>query len=281
MYTRRYTGKIELAVLDTAGTFCDGPCDLRNRWPGDDLRGCKAPVVPFYEACLQYGIELTWASIRKPMGNFKPTHLRMLMALPEFQEQWQEKYGRGTTEEDFENLLAAFRPLMSKYIVDPDLAVPIKGAVECIDKLHQAGIAVGCDTGYYREDSKNLNAYLAEKYGLHFDVTTNAEDVPGRPAPFMVMDCMQTLYKKTGKVIPVEAVVKIDDTAAGMYCGNNAGCWTIGLYASGSNDYDKLAASKPDFLVPDVSYVPEIIFGQIEPRLRAGQRPGQGIMEVL
>ena len=50
MYNRRYTGKIELAVLDTAGTFCDGPCDLRNRWPLDDLRGCKAPVIPFYEA---------------------------------------------------------------------------------------------------------------------------------------------------------------------------------------------------------------------------------------
>ena len=48
MYTRRYTGKIELAVLDTAGTFCDGPQDLRHRWPEDDLRGCKAPVVPFY-----------------------------------------------------------------------------------------------------------------------------------------------------------------------------------------------------------------------------------------
>ena len=33
MYNRTYTGKIELAVLDTAGTFCDGPWDLRHRWP--------------------------------------------------------------------------------------------------------------------------------------------------------------------------------------------------------------------------------------------------------
>ena len=57
MYNRTYTGKIELAVLDTAGTFCDGPGDLRHRWPKDDLRGCKAPVVPFYEALQQFGIE--------------------------------------------------------------------------------------------------------------------------------------------------------------------------------------------------------------------------------
>lgn len=281
MYNRHYTGKIELAVLDTAGTFCDGPGDLRNRWPLDDLRGCKAPVIPFYEAILQFGIELSWASIRKPMGNFKPTHLRMLMQLPEFNEQWNAKYGRAWTEADFENILAAFKPLMSKYIVDADLAKPIDGAVECIDALREAGILVGCDTGYYEKDSLALNSLLAEKFGLVFDVVTNAEKVPGRPSPFMVYDCMLSAYKKTGKVLPIESVVKIDDTAAGMYCGNNAGCWTIGLYASGSNNYDQLAASKPDFLVPSVKYVPEIIFGQIEPRLRRGERPGQGIIETI
>ncbi|WZL73920.1 HAD hydrolase-like protein [Clostridiaceae bacterium 35-E11] len=276
MYNRAYTGKVQLAVLDTAGTFCDGPQDLRNRWPEDDLRGCKAPVVPFYEAFKQFGITLSWESIRKPMGNFKPTHLRMLLALPECQEQWIKKYDRKPNEEDFENLLKTFRPLMTKYIVDPDLAKPIKGANECIAKLREAGIYVGCDTGYYDGDSKMLNKYLEDNYGMKFDVTTNAEIVQGRPSPFMVYDCMAK-----ANVHNIHSVVKIDDTAAGMKCGNNAGCWTIGLYATGSNDYDKLAASKPDFLVPSVAYVPEIIFGQIEPRLRRGERPGQGIIETI
>ena len=281
MYNRRYTGKIELAVLDTAGTFCDGPGDLRHRWPLDDLRGYKAPVIPFYEALRQFGIECDWATIRKPMGNFKPTHLRMLLELPEICAQWQAKYGRDWNEDDFNAILAAFRPLMSKYIVDEDLAKPIPGALEAIEKMRQAGILVGCDTGYYEADSLALNKVLEDKYGMKFDVVTNAEKVPGRPAPFMVYDCMLSAYKMTGKVIPCEAVVKIDDTAAGMKCGNNAGVWTIGLYASGSNDYDTLAASKPDFLVPSVEYVPEIIFGQIEPRLRRGERPGQGIIETI
>lgn len=281
MYNRHYTGKIELAVLDTAGTFCDGPCDLKHRWPLDDGRGCKAPVIPFYEAIRQFGIELEWAEIRKPMGMFKPTHLRMLMNLPEFNKQWQAKYNREWNEEDFEAILAAFRPLMSKYIVDEDLARPIDGALEAIAKMREAGILVGCDTGYYAEDSKVLNKVLEDKFGMKFDVVANAEKVPGRPSPFMVYDCMLSAYKLNGKVIPCEAVVKIDDTAAGMKCGNNAGCWTIGLYASGSNDYDTLAASKPDFLVPSVAYVPEIIFGQIEPRLRRGERPGQGIIETI
>ena len=281
MYNRRYTGKIELAVLDTAGTFCDGPGDLGHRWPQDDLRGCKAPVVPFYEALLQFGIELSWASIRKPMGNFKPTHLRMLMELPEFNEQWKAKHKRDWIQEDFDKILATFRPLMSKYIVDEDLAKPIPGAVECINVLREAEILVGCDTGYYAEDSKALNKKLEDEYGLHFDVVTNAEKVPGRPWPFMVYDCMLEAYKLNQKVLPIESVVKIDDTAAGMKCGNNAGCWTIGLYATGSNNYDQLADAKPDFLVPSVKYVPDIIFGQIEPRLRRGERPGAGLIETI
>lgn len=281
MYNRLYTGKIELAVLDTAGTFCDGPGDLRHRWPLDDLRGCKAPVVPFYEALREFGIECDWATIRKPMGNFKPTHLRMMLNLPEISSQWEEKYKRPWNEEDFDNILATFRPLMTKYIVDEDLARPIDGALEAIRKMREAEILVGCDTGYYQEDSLALNKVLEDKFGMKFDVVTNSEKVPGRPSPFMVYDCMLSAYQITKKVIPIEAVVKIDDTAAGMKCGNNAGCWTIGLYASGSNTYDELAASKPDFLVPDVSYVPEIIFGQIEPMMKRGLRPGQGLIETI
>jgi len=281
MYNRMYTGKIELAVLDTAGTFCDGPGDLRHRWPLDDLRGCKAPVVPFYEALRTFNLECDWATIRKPMGNFKPTHLRMLLNQPEVSEQWKEKYGRPWNEEDFDKILATFRTLMSKYIVDEDLARPINGALEAIDKMREAGILVGCDTGYYQEDSLALNKVLEDKFGMKFDVVTNSEKVPGRPSPFMVYDCMLSAFQINKKVIPIESVVKIDDTAAGMKCGNNAGCWTIGLYASGSNTYDELEASKPDFLVPDVSYVPEIIFGQIEPKLRRGQRPGEGIIETI
>jgi len=37
----RYTGKIKLCVLDTAGVVCDGPQDLRHIYPGDDLKGCR------------------------------------------------------------------------------------------------------------------------------------------------------------------------------------------------------------------------------------------------
>lgn len=70
--------------------------------------------------------------------------------------------------------------------------------------------------------------------------------------------------------------MKIDDTAAGINSGNNAGAWTIAVYASGSNTFDQLAAAEPDFLVPDISYVASVIFESIQPALRDGFRPGGG-----
>jgi phosphonoacetaldehyde hydrolase len=268
----RYTGKIKLAVLDTAGTFCDGPGDLSRLFPGDDGRGCKAPVVPFVETLRNHNIVVDWASVRKPMGLFKRTHLQRLLELDEVRAQFVREYGREWTEKDLEDLYQEFLPLLNKYIVHPELARPIDGTLECLQKLREAGVVAGCDTGYTRESSGLLNRYLADRYGIVFDVVTNAEEVPGRPSPFMVFDCM-----RKADVYPVEAVVKVDDTAAGMLEGGNAGCWTIGVYATGSNTYDQLAQARPDFLVPSVRYVPEVVFCQIEPRLRRGERPGQGL----
>ena len=269
----RYTGKIKLCVLDTAGVVCDGPQDLRHIYPGDDLKGCKAPVIPFDEVLRKHGVIVDWATIRKPMGVFKRTHIQMLLEDEKVKPQFRQKYGRDWTEKDLDEMFVEFQPILNKVIVKEELAKPIEGTLECIAKLHEAGIVVGCDTGYTRDASTALRKVLKEKFNLEFDVTTDAETVKGRPSPFMVFDCMNK-----ASVNQVEAVVKVDDTAPGMYEGRNAGAWTIGLYATGSNSYEELEVAKPDFLVPSIKNVPEIIFYQIEPRLRRGELPGQGIL---
>lgn len=275
MYTRRYTGKINMVIFDTAGTVCDGPQDLRHRWPEDDLRGSKAPVVPFYEVLKKHGVIVSWSVIRQPMGMYKPDHLRYLLDLPEVKSQYISANGHEYTEDEFEKMIDEFKSLLPKYCIDDDLVKPIDGAIHCINELRGAEMIIGCDTGYFDNISKLLNKKLEDQFGLYFDVATNSEIVQGRPSPFMVYDCMVK-----GKIWPAESVVKVDDTAKGVLSGNNAGCWTIGVYASGSNDYSKLAAAKPDFLIPSIARVPDIIFGQIEPLLRRGIRPGQGIIEL-
>ncbi|MGI6212014.1 MAG: HAD family hydrolase [Anaerovoracaceae bacterium] len=259
--------KIKLVVFDTAGTITDGPADLRSRWPEDDGKGCKAPVLPFYDVLKKHGVTCDWKTIRKPMGLYKPEHMRWLLNEPGVAAQWKKAHdGNEATEQDFEELMKEFRVLLSKYIVDDDLTRPVDGTAECIDRLRQAGIAIGLDTGYFADDAEALNKILAEKYGILFDAESNGDRVPGRPSPFMIFDCMRQIYDKNGEVFAASQVVKVDDTATGIRSGNNAGAWTIGVYMSGSNSYDELLAAQPDFLVPDVSYVPDIVVREIENR---------------
>jgi phosphonoacetaldehyde hydrolase len=146
----RYRGKIKLCVLDTAGVVCDGPQDLRHLYPGDDLKGCKAPVIPFAEVLLKHHIQCDWATIRKPMGLFKKTHLRMLLEDESVKAQFRKEYGRDWTEKDLEQMFEEFQPLLNAVIVRDELSRPIPGTHDCIEKLHEAGIVVGCDTGVYQ-----------------------------------------------------------------------------------------------------------------------------------
>ena len=107
-----------------------------------------------------------------------------------------------------------------------------------------------------------------------FDVVTNSEKVPGRPSPFMVFDCMLEAYKLTKKVFPVEAVVKIDDTAAGI-CGNTPAAGQL-AFMPGSNDYDQLAAAKPGLsLCPRLNMYPKL-YSDKSSRAAPRERPGQG-----
>ena len=65
--------------------------------------------------------------------------------------------------------------------------------------------------------------------------------------------------------------------AGGMYEGRNAGAWTVGVHESGNDTYDQLREAEPDFLIPSIKDLPEVIFNQIDPRLARGELPGQGI----
>jgi phosphonoacetaldehyde hydrolase len=267
----RYRGKVKLVVLDTAGVVCDGPQDLRAIYPNDDGKGVKAPVVAFDETLARHGIHLDWATIRKPMGLFKRTHLQRLLEDERGAAAFTNAFGHAWTEGDLDRLFEDFRPVLDDVIVREELAKPIDGANECVAALRGAGIIIGCDTGYTASASGLLNAVLARKFGLAFDVTTNAEIVKGRPSPFMVFDCMAK-----ADCYPVEAVVKVDDTRAGMHEGRNAGAWTVGCYESGNDTYEQLLEVEPDFLIPSIKDLPKIVFDQVEPRLQRGELPGQG-----
>ncbi len=268
----RYTGPIKLVIMDIGGTVCDGPQDLRHNYPRDDGLAVKGPVIVFDQIFQKFEMDVDWATIRRPMGKFKKEHLRDILQFEEVTEKFRTAQGRDWTEDDLDDMFDLFRPTMAQVAVTDDLIRPFDGVKECVDRLHAAGILVGCDTGYPQETCDAIYSTLSENFGITFDVTADSENVRGRPTPFLVYDCMSK-----ANVYPPAAVVKADDITAGVQEGCNSGAWTVGIYATGAHDYETLKKVGPDYLIPAAKDLPDIVLNQIQPRLKRGELPGQTI----
>lgn len=265
----RYKGPIRLVILDIAGTVCDGPQDLSHLYPNDDGLAVKGPVIVFEEMFNKFGMDLQWATIRKPMGKFKKEHLADILSFDDVAEQFRKAHGHDWTDKDVDRMFDLFRPTMAKVAVTPELIRPFEGVKEAIDELRAAGIKVGCDTGYPKEACDAIYAALEKDFGIKFDVVADPENVRGRPTPFLVYDCMLK-----ADVYPPAAVVKADDITAGVQEGANSGAWTVGLYATGAHDYETLKRAGADYLLPGARYLPQLIVNEIQPRIMEGASPG-------
>jgi phosphonoacetaldehyde hydrolase len=250
---------------------CDGPQDLSHLYPNDDGLAVKGPVIVFDRMFRKFNMEVDWATIRRPMGRFKREHLADIMAFDHVAEQYRKVHGRDCTESDLDEMFDQFRPTMAEVAVTEDLIRPFDGLRECMERLRQAGILLGCDTGYPQETCDAIYGTLAEKHGIRFDVVADSENVRGRPTPFLVYDCM---YK--ANAYPPAAVIKADDITAGVQEGSNSGAWTVGLYGTGAHDYETLKRAGADYLVPGASDLADLVFTEIQPRLMEGALPGQG-----
>lgn len=259
---QRYSGPIRLVILDIAGTVCDGPQDLSHLYPNDDGLAVKGPVIVFEKMFNEFGMDLDWETIRKPMGKFKKEHLADILSFEHVATQFRDVHGHDWSEEDVERMFDMFRPTMAEVAVTEDLIRPFEGVREAVEELQAAGIKVGCDTGYPVETCDAIYGALERDHGIKFDVVADSENVRGRPTPFLVYDCM---YK--ANVYPPAAVVKADDITAGVQEGANSGAWTVGLYATGAHDYETLKAAGADYLLPGASYLPDLIFNEIQPRM--------------
>ena len=101
----------------------------------------------------------------------------------------------------------------------------IEGAVDTIRYMQQEmNLKVGSSTGF-TTPMVDILKRVAAKQGYFPDAIVAADEVPqARPYPFMVwMNCIRL------DVNPIQAVVKVDDTADGVSEGITAGCWSVGL----------------------------------------------------
>jgi phosphonoacetaldehyde hydrolase len=264
---------IAAVVFDWAGTVVDF--------------GSRAPALAFVRLFAQEGIALTEAQAREPMGLPKRDHIAALCRMPAVQQAWAARFGHEPTEADIDRLYDAYLPMNAQTIVEHAELVP--GTLAVSQWLRSRGVSVGTNTGYSRVLAQPLMAEAARQ-GFEPDCAVCADDVPfSRPSPM-------ALYKAFVELgtWPARRVVKVDDTVPGLLEGRHAGCWTVGVLASGNEvglslrDWQalspeqqaqalqkarlRLSASDPDYLIPTVADLPAVI-EVIERRLIAGDRP--------
>lgn len=265
--------QLKAAIFDWAGTTIDF--------------GSFAPMGVFVETFKAFGIDISIAEARAPMGLPKRDHIVAVLKQPRIEKAWQEKHGKITDNSDIDALYAHFLPLNEAIVHNYASLIP--GTLEVITDLRQRQMKIGSTTGYTRSIMNHVLP-LAKEQGYEPDNLVCAGDLPfGRPTPLNMYQCFLDLC-----VWPAHLTVKIDDTGVGIIEGVAAGSWTIGLALSGNEaalsleDYqamdknarqDLLAHIAPRLKAAGAHYVIETIadlipiIDDIEQRLERGERP--------
>jgi len=204
---------IKGVVFDWAGTIIDF--------------GSLAPMGAFVRLFANHGVTISIAQARVPMGLPKLAHIAQLGATAEIASQWEAVKGRAFSAADADALLIEFEPMSAAAAIEHGDFIP--GFLDSYAWLQASGMGVATTTGYTRKIMTPLIA-TAERAGFKPALVICCDDVErSRPDPMGMQRCMQAL----GLEGPA-AVVKVDDTAPGLQEGINAGCWTVGVAASGN-----------------------------------------------
>jgi phosphonoacetaldehyde hydrolase len=273
LYSRRYTGPLKAAILDWAGTTVD--------------HGCLAPAAAFMAAFQGFGVPISVAQARAPMGMAKWTHIQTILNMPPVFQAWTEKYGKAPTDTDVDALYNRFLPLQVEVVARHSEVIP--GVNEAVAAMRARGMKIGSTSGYPRP-VMDVVIPAAARQGYEPDAVVCAGETPsGRPGPSMALKCVIDL-----DIHPVEACVKIGDTVVDVEEGLNAGMWSVAVTETGnevglplaewtalpsagkarlaSAAADKLARAGAHYVVPNLPSVLAVL-DDIEARLRRGERP--------
>ncbi len=204
---------VRAVVFDWAGTMVDF--------------GCMAPVEALVDVFAAEEFDLPVQTARRDMGKAKLDHVRAILADAAVAERWAALKGAAPGEADVARLYARLEPAMQAAAARSAQLIP--GAAETFAALKGLGVRVGSGTGYTRQMMTDILPAAAEQ-GYAPELVVCAGETPsGRPAPLMTWKALVEL-----DAWPARACVKVDDAAVGVEEGRAAGCWTVGLSASGN-----------------------------------------------
>ncbi|MGA0601713.1 phosphonoacetaldehyde hydrolase [Caulobacter sp. KR2-114] len=218
----------DLVIFDWAGTMVDF--------------GCRAPIAALLAAFARHGVALDEAVARADMGKAKDDHVRALLARPQIAGAWRAANACEPDEAAVALLMADLGPLMRDAAAGAAELIP--GAAETVAELRRRGLRVASSTGYTREMMAPVLERAAAQ-GYRPDHLVCAGETPqGRPSPLMIYKACADLG-----VWPLSRVIKVDDAEAGVAEGRAAGCFTVGVAASGNGvglSREALEALSPD-----------------------------------
>jgi phosphonoacetaldehyde hydrolase len=205
--------RFDLVILDWAGTMVDF--------------GCQAPVIALREAFGLRGVVLSEAQARRDMGKPKIDHVRALLLDPAVEKAWSEAWGGTAGDAEVCELMLDLGPLMRSQAARA--ARLIDGARSAVAELQAEGIKIGSSTGYTREMMTAVLREAAAQGYVPDHLVCSGETPAGRPTPLMIYKACAELG-----IWPFSRVVKVDDTESGVAEGRAAGCFTVGVAASGN-----------------------------------------------
>lgn len=205
--------RFDLVIFDWAGTMVDF--------------GCRAPVIALCEAFSRQGVAITESQARRDMGRAKADHVRALLRDPLIAQAWVDVHGTTPGEAQLQLLMADLGPLMR--LQAARTARLIDGARTTVEELRAEGVKVASSTGYTREMMEPVVREAAAQGYRPDHLVCSGETPEGRPSPLMIYKACAELG-----VWPLARVVKVDDSEVGMAEGRAAGCFTVGVAASGN-----------------------------------------------
>lgn len=158
------------------------------------------------------------------MGLRKDRHIQVITQMPAVRQRWREVYGREPTEGDVQVMFKDFVPMQLAILRQYGEVLP--GTVQAAKQLrHELGCKIGITTGFLRSMA-NVLLEESAKQGFTPDANVTGDEVENgtRPKPFMLYKNLDLL-----DVHPIESVVKVDDTTAGICEAMNGGCWGVGV----------------------------------------------------
>jgi len=265
--------KLQAVVFDWAGTILDfGSC---------------APMGAFVKLFEQFGVDITIAEARGPMGMAKWDHIKALGTLPRIASQWKARHGRAFDDADVDRLYEVFTPMNAASARDHADFIP--GAIDAVNAARERGLKIGSTTGYNRPIMEVVVPIAAAGGYVPDNLVCAGDLAAGRPSPLMMYRCFADLG-----VWPPHTVVKVDDTGVGLQEGLNAGTWAVGLAVTGNAvgltlaewtaldeaqqqalrkiATTQLKAAGAHYVIDSVADLPNVL-EDIERRLKGGERP--------